>query len=53
MRAPNHQQIGCVAVLLPFVVVFQNERLLLPSVGMRCGQYDPERAEFVERLRVP
>src|SRR5437667_4402996 len=53
MRAPSHQQIGCVAVSFPFVVVFQNEGLLLPNVGMRCGQQDPERAKFVERLRMP
>ena len=48
MGAPNHQQIWCVAVLFAFMVVFQSERLLLPCVGMRCGEQDPECSEFVQ-----
>ena len=50
--APDHQNVRRIAVLRPFMVVFESEWLLLPRVGMRCGQQDLKCFEFVLGFRV-
>ena len=47
MRAPDHENIRRVSVLRTFMVVFEDEWLLLPCVSTCRGQQNLERSEFV------
>ena len=47
MCAPNDENVGRVTMLCPIMVVFEEERLLLPGVGMCRGQQNLKCFEFV------
>ena len=45
--APSDENVGSVPVPFPILMVFENERLLLPGVRMPTGEQDLEGPEFV------
>jgi hypothetical protein len=53
MLTPGNQYVRRVAMLRPFVMVFEEERLLLSPVRARRGHQDLECPEFILGLSVP